>query len=319
MKQKNHPKVSVLMSAYRCADYLGEAIESIINQTFKDYEFIIINNASPDNCADIIKYYAKLDTRIRVINNVKHVNFGEVQQQLLEEARGEYLAFAHGDDIYKPERLAKQVKFLNHNTNVGLLSTGFYVFGRNECSGPDYSHYDDHHIKSMLLYNGTLRISSVMFRISLIKDKGLKFTSHLNGADDYMFFVNAAALTDLAVIPEHLAGARNHENNSSLRHEPEILLGHYYVTRSHLSRFGIKVSECDGTLQRFCSGEYEYSYLKMDFIQTNKIIDIIEKILSIDDFYGYQGISKYYRKHLLFTLRKFRLFLFLRKLTAWRL
>ena len=317
MKQKNHPKVSVLMSAYRCADYLGEAIESILNQTFKGYEFIIINNASPDNCADIIKYYAKLDTRIRVINNVKNVNFGEVQQQLLEKARGEYLAFAHGDDIYKPERLAKQVKFLNHNTNVGLLSTGFYVFGKNEYSGPDYSHYDDHHIKSMLLYNGTLCISSVMFRSSLVKHKGLKFTSHLNGADDYMFYVNAAALTDLAVIPEHLTGARHHGNNDGLRHGNEILLGHYSVTRAHLSRFGIKVSECDDTLQRFCSGEY--SYLKMGFIQTNKIIDIIEKILSIDNFYGYQGISKYYRKHLLFTLRRFRLYLFLRKLIAWRI
>ena len=71
MKQSNAPKVSVLMSAYNCAEYLGEAIESILNQTFNDYEFIIINNASPDNCIDIIRHYAKLDRRIRVINILK--------------------------------------------------------------------------------------------------------------------------------------------------------------------------------------------------------------------------------------------------------
>ena len=123
MKQSNSPKVSVLMSAYNCVDYLGEAIESILNQTYDNYEFIIINNASPDNCIDIIRHYAKLDKRIRVINNTKNINFGAVQQQLIEEGVGEYLAFAHGDDIQLPCRLVKQVEFLDNHSDIGLLSS----------------------------------------------------------------------------------------------------------------------------------------------------------------------------------------------------
>ena len=284
MKQSSTPKVSVLMSAYNCAEYLGEAIESILNQTFNDYEFIIINNASPDNCIDIIRHYAKLDTRIRVINNVKNISFGAVQQQLFEEANGEYLAFAHGDDIYKPERLAKQVEYLDNHTKVGMLSANLYVFGAREYES--YRKADDHHIKSFLLYETTMLISSTMLRSSLINKHGLRMNPHLKAAADFQFFVDAAGITELAIYPDILSGWRTHDKQGSITLMEQMRQEHYDVVISHLNKFGIKADK--KIIDVFC---FMHNYGYLTFRESIGICKLILSIASIKDFYGYPGVN----------------------------
>ena len=286
MKQSNAPKVSVLMSAYNCAEYLAEAIESILNQTFNDYEFIIINNASPDNCIDIIRHYAKLDTRIRVINNIKNINFGAVQQQLFEEAKGEYLAFAHGDDIYKPNRLAKQVEYLNNHPNIGLLSAKYYIFGaKNIPVGSDHE-LDDHYIKSFLLCGTVMHISSTMLRSSLINEHGLRMMPHLIGTADFQFFVDVAGITELAIHPDILSGWRMHDKQGTLVLEKQMQQEHYDVVSSHLNKFGIKADK--KTIAVF---SFSYNYGRLTFRESLRFCKLILSIASIKNFYEYSGVS----------------------------
>ena len=284
MKQSSNPKVSVLMSAYNCAEYLGEAIESILNQTFNDYEFIIINNASPDNCIDIIRHYAKLDTRIRVINNVKNISFGAVQQQLFEEAKGEYLAFAHGDDIYKPERLAKQVEYLDIHPNIGLLSANYYAFGRME--GDVIKLYNDHDIKSHLLWRTAMLISSTILRRSLVETDGLRMMSHLKATADFQFFVDAAGITELAIHPDILSGWRTHDKQGSVTLDKTMIQEHCDVVRSHLNKFGIKTDR--NTIAIF---SFPHDYNRLNFRESLRFYKLILSIASIKDFYGYSGVS----------------------------
>ena len=123
------PKVTVLMPVYNARFYLSKAISSIINQTFKDFEFLIFNDGSTDNSADII--YSYNDRRIRFFNSeqnfgyVYHLNYG------IEIAKGEYIARMDADDISFPTRLEKQVAFMDKNPEVGVCGTWFKIYGTN--------------------------------------------------------------------------------------------------------------------------------------------------------------------------------------------
>src|SRR3990172_12530717 len=116
----NNPVITVLMSAYNAEKYLREAIESILNQTFKDFEFIIINDCSTDKTKKIIEEYANKDARIKLINNATNLGLTKSLNIGLKEARGEYVARLDADDVALPERLEKQYEFMNKNRDITL-------------------------------------------------------------------------------------------------------------------------------------------------------------------------------------------------------
>ena len=126
MKQKNKPKISVIMSVYNSEKYLVESIESILNQTFEDFEFIIINDGSTDGSLDIIKKYQKKDKRIILIDNKKNLGLIKSLNKGLEKSRGKYIARMDSDDISLHERFKKQINFLEHNESVFLIGTEGY-------------------------------------------------------------------------------------------------------------------------------------------------------------------------------------------------
>ena len=116
------PLVTVIMPAYNCEKYIREAIDSILNQTFIDFEFIIINDGSKDRTNKILQSYQ--DPRIVVINNKRNLGIVKSLNKGLKLAKGEYIARQDADDISLPERLMKQVKYLDSRKNIGLLGCG---------------------------------------------------------------------------------------------------------------------------------------------------------------------------------------------------
>ena len=118
------PKISVIMSVYNSEKFLNESIQSILNQTFKDFEFIIIDDCSTDNSLKIIKRYADLDDRIKLINNNKNIGLTKSLNKEIKIAQGKYIARQDADDISLPERFKKQFTFLEENENVFLLGSG---------------------------------------------------------------------------------------------------------------------------------------------------------------------------------------------------
>lgn len=117
------PKVTVLMPAYNAEKYIETAIESILNQTYKDFEFIIVNDCSTDSTLDIIERYAKQDKRIKIISNKENQKIAQTLNNGLKEAKGKYIARLDADDWSYPERLEKQVNFMEENPDV-VLSSG---------------------------------------------------------------------------------------------------------------------------------------------------------------------------------------------------
>jgi len=106
----NKPKISVIMSVYNGEKYLGEAIDSVLGQTFTDFDFIIVNDGSTDGSPGIIQSYR--DERIRVINNEKNIGLTKSLNKAIKESGGEYIARQDADDISLPERFEEQVWFL---------------------------------------------------------------------------------------------------------------------------------------------------------------------------------------------------------------
>jgi glycosyltransferase involved in cell wall biosynthesis len=126
VSMKEKPQVTVLMSVYNGEKYLREAIDSILGQTFKDFEYLIIDDGSTDSSSDIIRSYT--DSRIRLIRNEKNIGLTGSLNKGLKLAKGEYIARMDADDISLPERLEREVAIAGAHPEITVVTTGFANF-----------------------------------------------------------------------------------------------------------------------------------------------------------------------------------------------
>lgn len=181
------PKVSVVMPVYNGEKYLREAIESIINQTFTDWEFIIVNEfGSNQEATDILTEYAAQDLRIRVIQNSERLGIAESLNVGLRASVGEYIARMDGDDISGPERLQKQVEYLDRHPDIGLLGIHPTIFGEEHWDW--YTEYDPMQIAASSLFFLPCLHPTVMFRKSVLEQYGLFYNPKYHCAEDYDLF-----------------------------------------------------------------------------------------------------------------------------------
>ena len=128
MKQ---PLVSVIMGIYNTAKSLPDSIESILNQTYKNWELIMCDDCSTDNTFEVANFYAEKYSNIKVIKNEKNMRLAYSLNQCLKEAKGEYIARMDADDISMPFRFEKQVEFLNDNPEFMCVGSTIIPFDEN--------------------------------------------------------------------------------------------------------------------------------------------------------------------------------------------
>ena len=207
------PKVSVLTPLYNTNQkFLKEMIESILNQTFDDFEFILLND-SPDNkeIKEVVLSYK--DNRIIYVENEENLGISKSRNKLLELAKGEYIAIFDHDDISLPQRLEKQVNFLDKNPKVGIVGSNFKRFSNSRKSKNPENNLD---IKINLVVRGCIMThSSVMIRKSLLTKNGIKWQEEYSPCEDYMLFAELIDKTMFYNIQEPLLIYRDHENNTS--------------------------------------------------------------------------------------------------------
>ena len=182
------PRVSVLTPIYNTnPQYLRECIESILNQTYTDFEFLILND-SPDNTEieSVVKEYAKHDKRIKYYKNDKNIGISESRNKLLDLARGEYIATFDHDDISVPNRLELQVKFLNTHANIGVVSGLMEYFGEKNYIR-NYPEYDAD-IKMYMTDNCSVSHTASMMRKSVLDENNIRYESYFSPAEDYRLF-----------------------------------------------------------------------------------------------------------------------------------
>ena len=218
------PKVSVIMPVYNTKEeYLREAIESILNQTFSDFEFIILND-SPYNLPlkEVISSYQ--DSRIRYFESEQTQGVARSYNRLLELAEGDFIAMMNHDDISKPGRLEKQVAYLKNNPEVGLVGTAYKKFGEINRLKTIKNPKEDAEIRALLLFKSSIHHPTTMYRRSLIKEHQIRYKEEYVSLNDREFYYDIGQYAKLANISEVLYRYRFHNDMVSKQRKPEIFL-----------------------------------------------------------------------------------------------
>jgi glycosyltransferase involved in cell wall biosynthesis len=182
------PRVSVVMAVYNAAKYLRESVESILAQTFRDLELIIVDDASTDASAEILRAFG--DRRIRVITHARNQGPAASRNDGISAARGEFVAIMDADDISAPSRLEVQVGFLESHRDVGLVGCAVYdnIDDRGSTLYTSYLPEDDETIRRMLVEKWCFLHPSIMFRREVSERVG-GYRNEFVTAEDHDFIL----------------------------------------------------------------------------------------------------------------------------------
>ena len=205
-------KVSVCMSIYNTKEsHLKEAVSSILNQTFADFEFLIVND-SPQN-TDLDKIINSFDDkRIRYFKNNQNLGIAASRNRLLELAQGEYIAVMDHDDISLPERLAKQVEFLETHPDIGVVSCCYRRIPDNKIKKLPST---DLEIKYSFFTRCAILHPASMFRKEILADNQINYDKAFTPAEDYALWCSLVPFTRFANLPDILFHYRRHPGNTS--------------------------------------------------------------------------------------------------------
>ena len=204
-------KVSVLMPVYKTNEqYLREAIESILNQTFTDFEFLILDDCPNDTRERIVKSYK--DKRIKYSINDKNLGISASRNKLIEMAQSEYLAVFDHDDISYPDRLEKEVKYLDEHKDIGVVSSWTRNMPKYKIAKNPSNNYD---IKLCLIKECNVPHSASMIRKSVLIDNNIRYEEEFSPAEDWALWCKLIAVTNFYNIPEPLLDYRCHELNTT--------------------------------------------------------------------------------------------------------
>lgn len=242
-------KVSVLMCVYNSQKDINEAIDSILNQTFTNFEFIIVNDCSTDNSVEIIKSYT--DNRIKLLTNETNLGLAASLNVGLKVAQGEYVVRMDSDDISLPNRLQKQVDFMDANPNIGVCGSWIKVFG-------DANYYwrpkaNSEYLRCKLLFNTPLPHPSWIIRHSLIKQHNLYYSQTMRRAQDYDYLVRMSAVAKLSCIQECLLNYRYEFSTRKPENHNEALKNIFAVRKELLEKLGVDFTEEEHQLHHLLS------------------------------------------------------------------
>jgi len=200
------PKLSLLMCVYNAAEFLQQSIESILNQTFTDFELLIGEDGSTDNSFEIISSYK--DPRIRIFRNPQNKGIGYTCNKLIRESKGEYLGRHDSDDISVPTRFQRQMDFFEKHPEITLCGTNVTVFGDKKQK--KFYPLKDAEIRAYMILNDPFCTSTVIFKKPATP---VYFNESLVVSEDYAFFFELSKCSKMANLPDHLLNYRWHPNN----------------------------------------------------------------------------------------------------------
>lgn len=227
------PKISVLMPVFNCRQYIEESVNSIINQTFTDFEFLIIDDCSTDGTFEYLQSLS--DPRINLIRKTQNSGHTISLNMGLELAKGEYIARMDGDDVSLPERLTKQVDFLETHPEIGVLGTRVQIMDAFGNISHTLQFPTQHGVLrwSLCFYNPIVHPSVIMRREIIERAGG--YNPDMKHAEDYDLWRRLSGLTRLSNLQDVLFCLRKHDANVSILNPPEERRFSVQVSRQMIS------------------------------------------------------------------------------------
>lgn len=282
-KHEELPLISVVMPCYNREKYVVEAIESILNQTYTNFEFIIIDDCSTDNTFEIVKEYAKKDNRILALKNDKNYCYVHSLNKGIEIAKGKYIARMDDDDISLPERFEKQVEFLEKNEDIIVLGTFIEIFSDDMKKYNSWIEETEPEVLKILInFFNPICHPSVMIRKSFLEEKKLNYSKEFEFSEEYYLW-NQIIEKDgkIANLPDILLKYRRHykrisENKNSISRQSNLF---HRIRFNALNRIfnSSKAKKIEKTIIGY---PFEYN-------NTLYLYDILKQIKNINSYKKY--------------------------------
>lgn len=242
------PEISVIMSVYNGETYLAEAIESVLHQTFENFELIVINDCSCDSTGDILTEYASKDSRIKVHNNEVNLRLPASLNKAISLCQGKYIARMDADDICLPDRLAKQYKFMEEHPDVALSSCRFMTMKNGVyASGGAGGRCDSEALRAMLLVANPILHPGVIAKAEVMKQ--MCYDTSLTCTEDLELWTRISmAGLKMQLLPECLMLYRLHDKQIT---STTLERQHTEVLKIQEKYYRMLLSEMDEPMQAF--------------------------------------------------------------------
>jgi glycosyltransferase involved in cell wall biosynthesis len=241
------------MPVHNGAQYLRESVESILGQTFRDFELLVINDGSTDDTADIVASFG--DPRIRLLHNETNLGLIATLNRGLDESRGDFIARMDHDDVSLPQRLERLLQFFTAHPSVGICGSSYIPFGQADLSSfRGRCPTDPARIHAALLFNSPLGHPTVMMRRAALERHGLRYRQDFVHAEDYDLWARAADCFPIANVPDRLLRYRVHPGQVTYQHGERQRESAGRVRREQLRKLGVEADERQLRLNDFLCG-----------------------------------------------------------------
>lgn len=246
------PAVTVLMTVYNGRAYLGEAVDSILAQTCRDFELLIINDGSTDDSLELLLRYT--DPRIRLIDQQPNQGIRATLNRGLREARGRYVAIMDQDDISMPTRLERLLACMEAQPELVLCGSAIETFGDHPVT-PWVKYFEPDALKVALLFENPICHPSVMLRRSALEARGLEYPK-VPYAEEYSLWVSLALAAPIANLPEPLLRYRAHPRQVSRSRNEIQCASTNGVLLGQLARLGLAATAQDIIVHKMLGGVF---------------------------------------------------------------
>jgi glycosyltransferase involved in cell wall biosynthesis len=231
MKKQTSNLISIVLPVYNAGSFLREALDSVLNQTYKDWELICIDDGSTDYSLNILQEYSLVDSRIKVYKNKKNQGVSATTNFAISKCHGQYLARMDADDVMTSDRLEKQVKFLKRNPKVIVLGGQCQLInGKGEKIGQKMFPLTHKEIYKMMYEAMPIQQPTMMVNLKLLPLGFSWYENTTNTAEEVDLLFRLFEYGEFANLPDYLLNYRLHGQNLSLKN-PKMTFKITYQTR----------------------------------------------------------------------------------------
>lgn len=258
--EKVNKLVSVVIPTHNRADLLPRAIESVLKQTYANFEIIVVSDGSTDNTEDIVKKYSEKDSRVKYIGYSPARGGNVARNTGIEASKGEYVAFLDDDDEWLPEKIEKQAALLDKDDNVSLVYTGVHIIYVNEKVEYNSMPKDRGDLKKRILIDNCIgTTSTVILRKIVLQDSGM-FDVKLKALQDFDLWIRIARHSKVEVVPEPMINYYNYLGKKQVS----------AVTQKYIDAFEYINNKYKTQMKELSADEMHQKNVEENFLLANK-------------------------------------------------
>lgn len=215
--KENEPLVSVVMPAFNGEQFIGRAIRSILDQTYENWELVIVDDCGTDHTMDVVRSF--YDDRIKVFSNEKNKGIAFSRNKAIENSHGKYIAILDDDDMALPDRLRRQVEFLEAHPEIGVAGGRSYWIDENDqiLRSTAASLTNPRYIAAVYLFSGAYINCTCTFRKTLFDEYHIRYQDNMLGMEDVLFWIECSKVTEMSSVEEFVSLHREHPGRESSR------------------------------------------------------------------------------------------------------